>query len=335
MSADENKPVLLSASGPSGNLTLGNYLGAIRNWVDLQDRYDCFFVLVDLHAITVRQEPAKLLQRCYDFLALYVACGLDPARNTIFVQSHVPAHAQLTWVLNCFASMGELFRMTQFKDKARRHEQDVNAGLLDYPVLMAADILLYGTDLVPVGAAQRQHLELTRALARRFNSLYGEIFTVPEPYVPEVGARIMSLQEPTRKMSKSDPDPNGHIALLDDADTVRRKIKRAVTDSGDTVTYAPDRPGIANLMTIFSGVTGEPIDAIERRFAGGGYGRFKAELADAVIAILDPVQQRFAKIRSDQAAMAAILERGAQAARERANVTLARVHDALGFIRAA
>jgi len=335
MSADENKPVLLSASGPSGNLTLGNYLGAIRNWVDLQDRYDCFFVLVDLHAITVRQEPAKLLQRCYDFLALYVACGLDPARNTIFVQSHVPAHAQLTWVLNCFASMGELFRMTQFKDKARRHEQDVNAGLLDYPVLMAADILLYGTDLVPVGDDQRQHLELTRALARRFNSLYGEIFTVPEPYVPEVGARIMSLQEPTRKMSKSDPDPNGHIALLDDADTVRRKIKRAVTDSGDTVTYAPDRPGIANLMTIFSGVTGEPIDAIERRFAGGGYGRFKAELADAVIAILDPVQQRFAKIRSDQAAMAAILERGAQAARERANVTLARVHDALGFIRAA
>jgi len=335
MSADKNRPVLLSASGPSGNLTLGNYLGAIRNWVDLQDRYDCFFVLVDLHAITVRQEPAKLLQRCYDFLALYVACGLDPDRNTIFVQSHVPAHAQLTWVLNCFASMGELFRMTQFKDKARRHEQDVNAGLLDYPVLMAADILLYRTDLVPVGDDQRQHLELTRTLARRFNNLHGEIFTVPEPYVPEVGARIMSLQEPTRKMSKSDPDPNGYIALLDDADTVRRKIKRAVTDSGDAVTYAPDRPGIANLMTIFSGVTGEPFEAIEQRFAGSGYGRFKADLADAVIAILEPVQQRFAEIRADQAAIAAILERGAQAARERANVTLARVHDALGFIRAA
>jgi tryptophanyl-tRNA synthetase len=323
---------LLSGVAPTGNLTLGNYLGAVKHWAELQDRYDCLFVLVDLHAITTRQQAATLRQRSYDFLALCMACGLDPERNTIFVQSHVPAHAQLAWVLNCTTQMGELSRMTQFKDKAGPRETSVTAGLFDYPVLMAADILLYGTNLVPVGEDQTQHLELTRTLARRFNGLYGEIFTVPEPYIPKVGARIMSLQAPTQKMSKSDPNPNGSIALLDEPDAIRRKIKRAVTDSGSAIAHDASRPAIANLMTIFSCVTGEPLEAIERDFAGKGYGQFKDALADAVIGLLDPIQQRYRALRADQRVMSEVLNHGAQLARERASHMITRVHAAVGFV---
>ena len=257
-------PTLFSGIQPSGRLTIANFVGAIRNWVQLQDDYDCLFSLVDLHAITVRQDPEQLRERCRQFLCLYIACGLDPERNVMFMQSHVPAHSQLAWVLNCYTYTGELNRMTQFKDKSGKHADNVNAGLYDYPVLMAADILLYGTQLVPVGNDQKQHLELTRNIAQRFNSIYGEVFTVPEPHIPKVGARVMNLQDPTVKMSKSDTVPANYIALLDDPEQVRKKLKRAVTDSGSEVRYSEDKPGVSNLMSIFSAVTGKDLNAIER-----------------------------------------------------------------------
>jgi len=260
MTENRKRPVLLSGIQPSGNLMIGNYIGALKNWVELQDQYDCLFVLVDLHAITVKQDPADLRRRSFEFLCLYLACGIEPEKNTIFVQSHVPGHSELSWILNCFTYVGELNRMTQFKEKSTRHNTNVNVGLFDYPVLMAADILLYGTDLVPVGHDQKQHLELARNIAERFNNIYGEIFTVPEPYIPKVGARIMSLQDPTSKMSKSDDNPNNYVALLDSPDIVRNKIKRAVTDSGSEIKYDESKPGICNLLSIYSAITERAIE---------------------------------------------------------------------------
>jgi tryptophanyl-tRNA synthetase len=328
-----SKPIVLSGVQPSGRLTLGNYLGALKNWVALSDTYDCHYMLVDLHAITVRQDPARLRERCYEFLALYIACGLDPAKNVLFVQSHVGAHARLSWVLNCYTQMGELNRMTQFKDKSAKHVDNINAGLFDYPVLMAADILLYQAKQVPVGDDQKQHLELTRDVAQRFNNAYGPVFTVPEPMIPPVGARIMGLQEPTAKMSKSDDAETNAVYLLDEPAVIERKFKRAVTDMGNEVRFAPEeKPGVSNLMSILAAITGQSFDQIAAAYSGQGYGRFKQAVADAVVECLKPVQARYREIRADEAALQRILKEGAARAAARADATLRRVHDVLGFI---
>jgi tryptophanyl-tRNA synthetase len=331
-SASTGRPTVLSGIQPSGHLTLGNYLGALKNWVAMQEQYDCYYTLVDLHTITARQEPESLRERSYKTLALLMACGLDPKSNVLFVQSHVAAHARLAWILNCFTMVGELNRMTQFKDKSQKNADNINAGLYDYPVLMAADILLYDAAKVPVGEDQKQHLELTRDVAIRFNNLYGPVFKVPEPMIPQVGARIMGLQEPTAKMSKSDDSENNNVYLLDPPDVIDRKFKRAVTDSGNEVRYSADKPGVANLMSILSASSGESFDAIERRFAGAGYGKFKAAVAEAVIDRLKPVQQRYQDIRADETGLRAVLKDGAARASAHADRTLQRVHDALGFI---
>lgn len=332
MSDERKRPILLSGIQPSGNLMIGNYIGALRNWVKLQEEYDCLFVLVDLHAITIKQNPTDLLRRCYEFLCLYLACGIDPDKNTIFVQSHVPGHSQLAWILNCFTHMGELNRMTQFKEKASRHSANVNAGLFDYPVLMAADILLYGTDLVPVGDDQKQHLELVRNVAERFNNIHGEIFTVPEPYIPEVGSRIMSLQDPTSKMSKSDDNSNNYIALLDSPDAIREKLKRAVTDSGREIKYDEAKPGLCNLLSIYSSITGKPTDVIEQDYDGKGYGHLKKDLAEIVVEFLDPIQERYGEFIKDRQYIEKILSEGAAIAHARSEMMIRRVHDVLGFI---
>jgi tryptophanyl-tRNA synthetase len=337
MKTATTRPVVLSGIQPSGHLTLGNYLGAVKNWVELQQQYDCYYTLVDLHTITVRQDAADLRERCYKTLALLMACGLDPKQNVLFVQSHVSAHARLAWILNCYTMFGELGRMTQFKDKSAKNTDNINAGLFDYPVLMAADILLYDTAKVPVGEDQKQHLELARDVAMRFNSAHGkppekQIFTVPEPMIPKVGARIMGLQDPTSKMSKSDDNENNNVYLLDTPDVLERKFKRAVTDSGSEVRYSADKPGVANLMSILSATTGDSFDAIEQRFAGAGYGKFKAAVAEAVIEKLKPVQQRYQELRGDEAGLRRVLKDGAERAAAHADRTLARVHDALGFI---
>lgn len=327
------QPTLFSGIQPSGRLTIANYVGAIRHWVQLQEDYDCLFSLVDLHAITVRQDPEQLRERCRQFLCLYIACGLDPERNVMFMQSHVPAHSQLAWILNCYTYTGELNRMTQFKDKSGKHADNVNAGLYDYPVLMAADILLYGTQLVPVGHDQKQHLELTRNIAQRFNSAYGEVFTVPEPHIPEVGARVMNLQDPTAKMSKSDTVAANYIALLDEPNKVRKKLKRAVTDSGSEIRYSEDKPGVSNLMSIFSAVTDKDIDTIEQEYRGQGYGRFKGDVADAVAEFLEPIQRRYNELMAEGGYLDELLHRGARKASERAAPTLARVHEVIGLPR--
>ncbi len=332
MADTDSKPAILSGIQPSGNLMIGNYIGALRNWVRLQDEYDCLFVLVDLHAITVRQEPAELRRRCYDFLALYLACGIDPEKSTVFVQSHVSTHAELAWILNCFTAYGELTRMTQFKDKAKLHEDNVNAGLFDYPVLMAADILLYQPDRVPVGADQKQHLELTRDIAQRFNGAYGETFRVPEPYIPPVGARIMSLQDPTAKMSKSDPNPRGYVALLDPPDVARSKIKKAVTDPGRDISLDGSKPGIANLVGMFSALTDESEEAIAARYGGKGYAPLKEDLAEIVVETLQPIQERYKAIREDKNGLEELLRKGAADAYRRSRKTLSKVHRKLGFI---
>jgi tryptophanyl-tRNA synthetase len=331
------KPVVLSGIQPSGRLTLGNYIGALKNWVAMQDDYDCLYTLVDLHSITVQQDPAELRERCYEFICLYLACGLDPEKSTLFVQSHVPAHSQLAWVLNCYTAMGELNRQTQYKDKSARHAENINAGLFDYPVLMAADILIYQANAVPVGTDQKQHLELARDLAQRFNTRHdADVFTVPEPFIPEVGARIMSLQEPTAKMSKSDSTETNYIALLDEPKRVERKIKRAVTDSDGEVRFdEAAKPGVSNLLSMYSAVTGCSIAQAEAHFAGGGYGKLKGDLAEAVIAFLEPLQTRYHQYRDDRAELDALLARGADKARERAAPTLERVYDALGFLKPA
>lgn len=334
MSSD-SRPSVLSGIQPSGRLTLGNYLGALKNWLPLHAEYRCHYMLVDLHTITVRQEPEALRERCYEFLSLYIACGLDPDRNTLFVQSHVPAHARLSWILNAYAQFGELSRMTQFKDKSAKHADNINAGLFCYPVLMAADILLYQAARVPVGDDQKQHLELTRDIALRFNNLYGSVFTVPEPMIPPVGARIMGLQEPTRKMSKSDDAPTNALYLLDEPDVIVRKLKRAVTDPGNEVRFDPvDKPGVSNLMTILSATTGMSFDDIEAQYSGQGYGKFKQACADAVVACLEPVQARYRDIRADTDGLRRVLRDGAARASATADATLTRVHDVLGFIPA-
>jgi tryptophanyl-tRNA synthetase len=332
----ERKPVVLSGIQPSGQLMIGNYLGALKAWRAMQDDYECFYMLVDLHAITVYQKPADLRKRCLEFLALYMACGIDPDRNTIFIQSHVPQHAELAWILNCITPLGQLQRMTQFKDKSRKHEKNLNAGLLNYPVLMAADILLYNADFVPVGEDQKQHLELTRDLAQKFNGMYSETFTVPDPLIPKRsdGARVMSLQDPNAKMSKSDEDPNASLNLLDPPDVIRAKLRRAVTDSGDSISYNPEeRPGVSNLMTLMQAVSGESFASQEERFQGKGYGPFKQELGDATVAYLEPIQQRYKEILADRKGLELNLEKGAEAARNRARRILDKVYRKVGFVQ--
>lgn len=329
------KKRILSGIQPSGALTLGNYVGALRNWVELQktDEYECFYMLADLHTITVRQEAKNIRKNSMDLLALFIAAGLDPEKNPIFFQSHVPAHVQLSWVLNCNTYMGELSRMTQFKDKSRKHEDNINAGLFTYPALMAADILLYQADLVPVGHDQKQHLELTRDIAQRFNNAYSETFTVPEPYIPKVGARIMSLQDPTQKMSKSDANENAYILLLDPIDTIVKKVKRAVTDSGSEVKRGEGKEGIENLMSIYSAVTGRTMDEIENDFAGKGYGDFKLSVAEAVAEELRPIQERYKELMKNKDYLEQIYRNGAEIANRVATRTISKVYRKVGFIQ--
>ena len=327
----DEKKIIFSGLQPTGRPMIGNYVGAIRNWVKLQEEYDSLYCVVDLHSLTVRQDPAELRRRCVDVLALYIACGLSPEKCTLFFQSHVPEHSELMWLLNCFTYTGELSRMTQFKDKSRRHADNINVGLYDYPVLMAADILLYQASLVPVGEDQKQHLELTRDIAIRMNNIYGDIFTVPEPYMAPVGARIMSLQEPTSKMSKSDEDENAVIRILDEPDVIARKIKRAVTDSEGTVRAAADKPGVTNLMSIYSAFTGKGFEEIEKEFAGMGYGVFKEGVAQAVIEGLADIQGRYTEIRADKAYLNTVIEQGADKARSKAVKTIRKVKKKLGL----
>lgn len=320
---------IFSGVQPTGNVHLGNYLGALRNWVTLQHEYESFFCIVNLHAITSRQDPKLLAEKTRELARVYLAVGIDPEVSTIFIQSNVAAHAELTWVLNCIARISELERMTQFKEKARKQRENVGVGVFDYPVLMAADILLYQTDLVPVGEDQKQHLELTRDLAMRFNRDYGETFRVPEPFIPKVGARIMSLSNPANKMSKSDDDPNGCVRLLDDRDSIQRKFRRAVTDSGTEIRFNPARPAITNLLTIFQLLTGQAPEQIEDHFADKGYAQLKQELADATIEFLTPLQARVRAINDDE--LIKTLEAGAAKAEEIASVTWAGVQEKLGI----
>ncbi len=331
-----SKKIVFSGAQPSGQLSIGNYIGALRQWVNMQDDYDCIYCVVDEHAITVRQDPKDLHQATFDTLALYLALGIDPEKSTIFVQSHVPAHAELGWILNCYTQNGELARMTQYKDKTARYGVgNVTVGLYDYPCLMAADILLYGSNLVPVGVDQVQHLELTRDIAYRFNTLYGEIFTMPEAFVPKSGAKVMSLQDPTKKMSKSDDNRNNVITLLEDTKGIVKKIKRAVTDSDDPPVIRFDReakPGVSNLLELMSCVTDQSIDDLVNHFEGKMYGHLKGEVADAVVAFLEPIQQRYHELRADEAALKKVMFKGAQKARERSKVMLSKVQEAIGFV---
>lgn len=323
------KKRIFSGAQPTGELHLGNYLGALKNWVALQNEYESFFCIVNMHALTVPQDPKTLKQKTLDLARIYLAAGIDPAVSTIFVQSDVSAHAELTWILSCIARTGELERMTQFKDKSKGKGENVSAGLFTYPVLMTADILLYQTDLVPVGHDQKQHLELSRDLAERFNRDFGETFKMPEPYIPPVGARIMSLADPAKKMSKSDENLNGSIFLLDDADTISKKIKRAVTDSGSDIKFDESRPAIFNLLAVYQIVTGKEKSAIEEHFAGKGYGDFKSELAEAVVEFIRPFQERVKQF--DDAEIAGILKAGAEKARGVANETLENVYQRVGL----
>lgn len=330
-----SKPIVFSGAQPSGELTLGNYLGALKNWVALQNEYDCVYCIVNQHAITVRQDPQKLRKATLDTLALYLACGIDPKQSTIFVQSHVPAHAELGWALNCYTYFGELSRMTQFKDKSARHAENINAGLFDYPVLMAADILLYQANLVPVGDDQKQHLELSRDIAMRFNALYGDIFTVPEPFIAKVGARVMSLQDPTKKMSKSDENRNNVIGLLENPKDVEKKIKRAMTDSDEPPVVRYDlknKAGVSNLLDILTGITGKPIAELEKEYEGKMYGHLKTEVAAQVIDMLTALQTKYHQYRDDESYLHSIMQEGAEKARSKAEPTLKKVYDAIGFV---
>lgn len=317
---------------PSGHLTLGNYLGAIRNWVDLQDEYDCVFALADLHAITVRQKPADLRKNTYEVLAQYIAAGLDPQKSVLFIQSHVPAHTQLAWVLNCYTMFGELSRMTQFKDKSRSHADNVNAGLFDYPVLMASDILLYQPNYVPVGVDQLQHIELCRDIAQRFNSAYSETFTIPEGYLGKLNTKVMSLSDPTKKMSKSDPNPNGFILLMDKPEDIMRKFKRAVTDSDTRVVCAEDKPGVTNLIGIYAQATGKTIEEVEAEFEGKGYGDFKPAVGEAVIEMLRPIREETERLLKDKSYLESVYRDGAQKADRIAQRTLSKVYRKVGFV---
>ncbi len=329
----QRKKIVLSGIQPSGSPTLGNYVGALRNWALLQtdDRF-CYYCVANLHAATVRQDPDELRKRAFDTVALLLACGVDPKKSVVFVQSHVKEHAELNWVLACSTYMGELNRMTQFKDKSQKHTDNINAGLYTYPVLMAADILLYQSDLVPVGDDQKQHIEITRDIAIRFNKVHGETFRIPEGYIPKVGARLMSLQDPTQKMSKSDPNPNGYVAIMDDPSVILKKFKRAVTDSDGLIQFDPvNKPGVSNLLAIYTTFTGKTLPEAEAEFEGKGYGHLKTAVADAVIEELTPVQNEFKRLVSDEAYIRRIMEDGAEQARIAAAATLAKAYHAMGF----
>ncbi len=328
---EKEKKVLYSGMQATGTLTLGNYLGALKNWVTMNEEYECFYGVMDLHSLTLRQNPAEFRKNARALYALYVAAGLDPEKNCIYYQSHVSAHAELGWILDCFTYMGELNRMTQFKDKSSKHADNINAGLYTYPVLMAADILLYQADVVPVGVDQKQHLEITRDIAERYNKIYGDVFTIPEAYINESGAKIMSLQEPTRKMSKSDENVNATILLLDDKDTIIRKFKRAVTDSDAQVRFGEDKPGISNLMNIYGCVTKKSHEEIEREFDGKGYGDFKLAVGEAVADELQPLQMRFAQLMKDKAYIEKCIKENDDKARYTANKTLRKVQKKVGL----
>ncbi|MBQ7009175.1 MAG: tryptophan--tRNA ligase [Ruminococcus sp.] len=327
-----DKKLIFSGIQPTGTFTLGNYIGAVRNWGPLQDEYNCIYCVVDLHAITVKQEPAKLRKNTLDAYALLMACGIDTEKSILFIQSHVKTHAELNWVLGCSTQFGELSRMTQFKDKSKRHADDVNSGLFTYPVLMAADILAYNADLVPVGVDQKQHLELARNIAQRFNQRYGELFTVPEPYIAEIGAKVMSLQDPTKKMSKSDDNPNACILILDDKDTVIRKFKRAVTDSEAEVCYREGKDGINNLMTIYSSVTGKSFDEITSEFAGKGYGDFKLAVGETVADHLAPIRSEFDRLIQDKAYLKKCYTEGAEKAQRYSQRIVSKAYHKVGFV---
>ena len=326
------KKKVLSCIQPSGMLTLGNYLGALKNWVNMQEEFDCTFAVADLHAITVRQDPAKLRAQIHSTYALLLALGIDPEKHTLFIQSHVPEHACLSWLLSCNTQFGEMSRMTQFKDKSAKHANNVNVGLFSYPVLMAADILLYKPDLVPVGADQKQHLEIARDIAIRFNNLYGDVFTVPEPYIPKTGARVMSLQDPTKKMSKSDDNLNSWVAILDSKDDIIRKFKRAVTDSDACVRFAEEKPGISNLITIYSAITGKTIADVEKEFEGKGYGDFKLAVGETVADALAPVKSAYDEIIKDKKALDLLYKEGAQKAEYVARKTYFKAMKKVGFV---
>lgn len=328
----EDRKVLFSAIQPSGILTIGNYLGALKNFGKLQDDYDSIFSLADLHTLTVRQEDGALKRNTYELAALYLACGLNPDRSVLFAQSHVAAHAELTWILNTICYPGELSRMTQFKDKSRKHEDNVNMGLMDYPVLMAADILLYQADIVPIGADQKQHLEITRDLAVRFNNRFGDTFKIPEGYIGKNAARIMSLAEPDSKMSKSDANINAFISLNDEPDTIMRKFRRAVTDSGNEVKYSADKPGVSNLLSIYAAFTDKSIEDAETEFSGCGYGEFKTRVGEAVVAVVEPIRQEKNKILSDKAYIDGVLAVGAERAERIAYKTLNKVYKKVGLL---
>lgn len=329
---EEPKKVIFSAIQPSGTITLGNYLGALKNWISLQDEYDCIYALADLHTITVRQDPAAFRRHTLEAYALLLACGIDPKKSPFFIQSHVPTHAQLAWVLDCYTQFGELQRMTQFKDKSTKHPDNINAGLFTYPPLMAADILLYQADLVPVGVDQKQHLELTRNIADRFNGIYGQTFKLPDGYIPKSGAKIMSLQDPTKKMSKSDENVNASIAVLDKPEDIMRKFKRAVTDSEACVRYADGKDGVNNLMGIYSCVTGRTNEQIEAEFAGKGYGDFKAAVGEAVVEHLRPIQERYADYIKNKDYLEQCWGEGAQKAYSISIRTLRKVMKKIGFV---
>ena len=334
MSEQEKRKIIFSGIQPTGTFTLGNYIGAVSRWGKLQDEYDCIYSIVDMHAITVRQDPVKLRQKTLEAYALLLACGIDPKRSIAFIQSHAGTHAELNWILACSTQFGELSRMTQFKDKAAKHADDVNAGLFTYPVLMAADILAYNADLVPIGEDQKQHLELARNIAQRFNGKYGDFFTVPEAYIPKVGARIKSLQDPEKKMSKSDENPNACIFILDEPDVIIRKFKRAVTDSDSVVRYSEDKPGIANLMAIYSSATGKDFAEIEREFDGKGYGDFKLAVGEAVSDQLKPVREEFARLMADKAYLKECYTNGARAALSISGKVVKKVYRKVGFVDA-
>lgn len=329
---EENKKKVLSCIQPSGMLTLGNYIGALKNWVAMQSEFDCTYAVADLHAITVRQEPAKFRQQIYSTAALLLALGIDPEKNTMFIQSHVSSHSELAWILSCYTQFGELSRMTQFKDKSAKHADNVNVGLFSYPVLMAADILLYQSDLVPVGADQKQHLEIARDIATRFNHIYGDVFTIPEPYIPKIGARVMSLQDPTKKMSKSDENVNSWVAILDSKDDIIRKFKRAVTDSDNRICVGEDKPGVSNLIGIYSAVTGKSAEVITAEFEGKGYGDFKIAVGEAVAEELKPIQERYQTFISDKKQLEDIYRQGDEKAFYAARKTLSKVKKKVGFV---
>lgn len=329
---EDKKKVIFSGVKPSGDLTLGNYLGAIKNWVKLQEEYDCYFSVVDLHAITVQQLPADVRRRTLEILAIYIAAGIDPAKNTLFIQSHVPAHSEASWLLTCIAYMGEMSRMTQYKDKAQKGGESIGAGLFNYPILMAADVLLYGTDLVPVGKDQVQHLELARDLAERFNRLYSPTFVVPEPYVAKTGAKIMDLQDPTKKMAKSEENPNGSIQVMDPPEVIRKKVSRAVTDSLGVVKFSDDQPGVKNLMTILSTITGETIEEIENKYEGMGYAQFKTDVAEAIVSELEPVQTKVKELLNNKSYLESIYKAGAEKANYVAMKTLRKMQKKIGLI---